>query len=310
MVRFVLGRTLVAIPVLIGITIVSFLIIHLIPGNPAQAMLFGSNPTPEQVHHLEVQLGLNKPLYVQYGKYIWGLLHGDMGTSFVTGRSVASEITSRAGSTFVLGGAAMLVAIALGIPLGIIGGVAPGSLGDRIARLISVTGVAIPYFWLAIVFTLVFAVHLQWFPAVGSGGINYLVLPAVALGWGYAAILTRLIRGRLIEEYHAEYVKTARAKGAGEIRVLLNHTLRNAAIPTVTMLGLQIGNILTGAAVIEVIFGRPGLGSYLVNSIAAKNIPVVQGAVLFIGLAYVLINLVVDLLVGVIDPRTRKKVAA
>jgi ABC-type dipeptide/oligopeptide/nickel transport system permease component len=130
------------------------------------------------------------------------------------------------------------------------------------------------------------------------------------LGWGYAGVLTRLIRSRLIDEYHSEYIKTARAKGAGGVRVLLNHALRNAAIPTVTMLGLQIGNILTGAAVIEVIYGRPGLGSYLVSSISAKNIPVVQGAVLFIGVAYVLINLVVDLFVGIIDPRTRKKVAA
>jgi peptide/nickel transport system permease protein len=310
MAKFILGRILVAIPVLVGITIVSFMIIHLIPGSPAQAMLFGSNPTPAQVHNLEVQLGLNKPLYLQYGKYIWALLHGDLGTSFVTGRGVATELLSRAPSTFILSGAAMLVAVVVGIPFGIIGGVAPGSIGDRVARFVSVSGVAIPYFWLALIFTLVFAVRLQWFPAVGSQGIRSLILPAVALGWGYAAVLTRLIRGRLIEEYHSEYIKTARAKGASGTRVLLNHALRNAAIPTITMLGLQIGNILTGAAVIEVIYGRPGLGSYLVNSISAKNIPVVQGAVLFIGVAYILINLVVDLLVGIIDPRTRKKVAA
>ncbi len=308
--QFIFGRILVAIPVLFGISIVSFLIIHLIPGNPAQAMLFGSNPTTAQVHVLEVQLKLDQPLYSQYISYILGLLHGDLGTSFVTGRKVSTELFSRAPSTFVLSGAAMLVAIIIGIPLGIIGGVAPGSLGDRIARLVSVSGVAIPYFWLALLFTLVFAVNLQWFPAVGSQGLRALVLPAVALGWGYAAVLTRLLRGRLIEEYHSEYIRTARAKGAGGTRVLLVHALRNASIPTVTMLGLQIGNILTGAAVIEVIFGRPGLGSYLVNSIAAKNIPVVQGAVLFIGVAYVLINLVVDLMVGTIDPRTRKKVAA
>lgn len=310
MARFVFGRILFALPVLVGITIVSFLIIHMIPGNPAQAMLFGSNPTPVQVHALEVHLGLDKPLYTQYGRYMWELLHGNLGTSFVTGRDVATEIFSRAPSTFILSGAAMLVAIVIGIPLGIIGGVAPGSVGDRVARFVSVSGVAIPYFWLALIFTLVFAVNLRWFPAVGSQGIRALVLPAVALGWGYAAVLTRLLRGRLIEEYHSEYIKTARAKGAGGARVLMNHAVRNAAIPTVTMLGLQIGNILTGAAVIEVIFGRPGLGSYLVSSIAAKNIPVVQGAVLFIGVAYVLINLVVDLLVGIIDPRTRKKVAA
>jgi ABC-type dipeptide/oligopeptide/nickel transport system permease component len=306
--RFVAGRMLIAVPVLLGVTIVAFLIIHLIPGNPAQAMLFGSNPTPAQVHNLEVRLGLNKPLYIQYLKYIGGLLHGDLGTSFVTGRSVSSEIVSRAPSTFALSGAAMLVAIVIGIPLGIIGGVAPGSIWDRIGRVISVSGVAVPYFWLALVFTLVFAVHLKLLPAVGTQGIRSLILPAVALGWGYAAILTRLVRGRLIEEYHDEYIKTARAKGCGEVRVLLNHALRNASVPTITMLGLQIGNILTGASVIEVIFGRPGLGSYLVASIAAKNIPVVQGAVLFIGVVYVVINLGVDLLVSVVDPRTRKAV--
>lgn len=308
--KFVLGRLLLAIPVLLGITVVSFLIIHLIPGNPAQAMLFGSNPTPDQVHALEVQLKLDQPLLNQYVAYMIGLLHGDLGTSFVTGREVATEIFSRAPSTFVLSGAAMMVAIVVGIPLGIIGGVAPGSVGDRLARFVSVSGVAIPYFWLALIFTLVFAVNLQWFPAVGSEGVRALILPAVSLGWGYAAVLTRLLRGRLIDEYHSEYIKTARAKGAGGPRVLLNHAMRNAAIPTVTMLGLQIGNILTGAAVIEVIYGRPGLGSYLVSSITAKNIPVVQGAVLFIGVAYVLINLAVDIVVGVIDPRTRKKVAA
>ncbi len=310
MVKFVLGRLLLAIPVLLGITVVSFLIIHLIPGNPAQAMLFGSNPTPDQVHALEVQLKLDQPLLNQYVAYMVGLFHGDLGTSFVTGREVATEIFSRAPSTFVLSGAAMMVAVVVGIPLGIIGGVAPGSVGDRLARFVSVSGVAIPYFWLALIFTLVFAVNLQWFPAVGSEGVRALILPAVSLGWGYAAVLTRLLRGRLIDEYHSEYIKTARAKGAGGPRVLLNHAMRNAAIPTVTMLGLQIGNILTGAAVIEVIYGRPGLGSYLVSSITAKNIPVVQGAVLFIGVAYVLINLAVDVVVGVIDPRTRKKVAA
>jgi ABC-type dipeptide/oligopeptide/nickel transport system permease component len=308
MTRFIVGRVLIAIPVLLGVSIITFLIIHLIPGNPAQAMLFGSNPTPAQVHNLEVRLGLNEPLYVQYLKYIGGLAHGDLGTSFVTGRSVSSEILSRAPSTFVLSGAAMLVAIIIGVPLGIIGGVAPGSIWDRVGRVISVSGVAIPYFWLALIFTLVFAVHLKLLPAVGTQGIRSLILPAVALGWGYAAILTRLVRGRLIEEYHDEYIKTARAKGCGDLRVLMNHALRNASVPTVTMLGLQIGNILTGASVIEVIFGRPGLGSFLVASIAAKNIPVVQGAVLFIGVAYVVINLAVDVLVGVIDPRVRKKV--
>jgi ABC-type dipeptide/oligopeptide/nickel transport system permease component len=271
-------------------------------------MLFGSTPTPVQIHDLEVRLGLDQPWYQQYAKYLAGLMHGDLGTSFVTGRSVFSEIVSRAPSTFLLSGAAMLIAIVVGVPLGVIGGVRPGSIWDRVGRVISVSGVAIPYFWLALVFTLIFAVRLKLLPAVGTQGFSSLILPAVALGWGYAAILTRLVRSRLIEEYQEEYIKTARAKGSGAGRVLLNHALRNAVSPTITMLGLQIGNILTGAAAIEVIFGRPGLGSFLVQSIAAKNIPVVQGAVLFIGFVYVLINLVVDVLVGVIDPRTRRRV--
>lgn len=309
MTRFVVWRLLIALPVLLGVSIVAFLIIHLIPGNPAQAMLFGSNPTPAQIHDLEVRLGLDQPLYEQYGKYLAGLFHGDLGTSFVTGRSVFGEIVSRAPSTFALSGAAMLIAIVIGVPLGIVGGTRPGSVWDRAGRVISVSGVAIPYFWLALLFTLIFAVRLKLLPAVGTQGLSSLIMPAVALGWGYAAILTRLMRSKLIEEYQDEYIKTARAKGCGEARVLLNHALRNAVIPTITMLGLQIGNILTGAAAIEVIFGRPGLGSFLVQSIAAKNIPVVQGAVLFIGVVYVLINLVVDVLVGVIDPRTRKRVA-
>jgi peptide/nickel transport system permease protein len=308
MTRFVVWRLLIAIPVLLGVSIVAFLIIHLIPGNPAQAMLFGSTPTPAQIHDLEIRLGLDQPWYQQYAKYLAGLVHGDLGTSFVTGRSVFGEIVSRAPSTFLLSGAAMLIAIVVGVPLGIVGGVRPGSIWDRVGRVISVSGVAIPYFWLALVFTLIFAVQLKLLPAVGTQGFSSLILPAVALGWGYAAILTRLVRSRLIEEYQEEYIKTARAKGSGAGRVLFNHALRNAVSPTITMLGLQIGNILTGAAAIEVIFGRPGLGSFLVQSIAAKNIPVVQGAVLFIGFVYVLINLVVDVLVGVIDPRTRTRV--
>lgn len=306
MARFLLNRILLAIPVLLGVTIIAFMVIHLIPGNPAQAMLFGSNPTPEQVHSLEVQLGLNKPLYQQYLTYMSSLFHGDLGTSFVTGQKVADEILSRAPSTFVLSGAAMLVAMMIGVPLGIVGGVAPNSIGDRVARFVSVSGVAIPFFWLALLLTLLFAVHLRWLPAVGSQGLSSLILPAIALGWGYAAILTRLLRSRLIGEYQSDYIKTARAKGAGWGRILFGHALRNASIPTVTMLGLQIGNILTGAAVIEVIFGRPGLGSFLVSSIEAKNIPVVQGTVLLIGVVYVLVNLLVDVLVSVIDPRTRK----
>ena len=164
---------------------------------------------------------------------------------------------------------------------------------------------AIPYFFLALLLVLLLSVRLHWFPSIDDGSFRALVLPAVSLGWGYAAILTRLVRGRIIEEYRSEYVRSAKARGCGEWRILLRHTLRNSSIPAITTIGLQFGNILTGAAVTEVIFGRAGLGSYLATSITSKNIPVVQGAIIVIGLAYVLINLAVDLIVGAVDPRAR-----
>ena len=300
---FALRRLLAAVPVLIGVTIIAFLLIHLIPGNPAKVILFGSQATPQQIANLTTQLGLNNPLWQQYADFIGQLLHGNLGTSYATQTSVAHELLSRTPSTLILTGAALVVAIVVGVPLGVIAGARPGSLIDRAARGVSFLGVAVPYFFLALV--LVFSVRLRWFPAIDNGTTGALVLPAVSLGWGYAAILTRLVRGRIIEEYQSEYVKSARARGCAEWRILLRHALRNSSIPAITTIGLQFGNILTGAAVTEVIFGRAGLGSYLAEAITSKNIPVVQGAVVLIGLGYVIINLAVDLIVGTVDPRAR-----
>jgi ABC-type dipeptide/oligopeptide/nickel transport system permease component len=186
----------------------------------------------------------------------------------------------------------------------------PGSILDSTARWISFIGVAVPYFFLALLLVLLFSVKLHWLSAIDDGTAKSLVLPAVSLGWGYAAILTRLVRGRVIEELRSDYVKSARARGSGEWRVLLRHVLRNSSVPAITTIGLQFGNILTGAAITEVIFGRAGLGSFLATSITSKNIPVVQGAVVVIGIGYVLINLGVDLIVGAIDPRTRQEATA
>jgi peptide/nickel transport system permease protein len=298
-------RLLAAVPVVLGVTLIAFLLIHLLPGDPAQVMLFGSNPTPRQISDLRGQLGLTMPLWEQYTHFLGQLAHGDLGTSYLTQTSVAHELLSRAPSTLILTGSAMLVAIVIGVPLGFLAGVRPNSVIDRVARAVSFLGVAVPYFWLALVLVLLFSINLHLVPAIDDGSVQALILPAFSLGWGYAAILTRLIRGRVIEEYHSEYVKSARARGCSEWRVLLRHAARNSIIPAVTTLGLQFGNILTGAAVTEVIFGRAGLGSFLANSISAKNIPVVQGAVVVIGIGYVLINLLVDVIVGLIDPRTR-----
>jgi ABC-type dipeptide/oligopeptide/nickel transport system permease component len=296
--------------VVIGITIIAFLLIHLVPGDPAQAMLFGSNASPEQIDQLRNQLGLTQPLWQQYLDFIGQLLHGNLGTSYVTHNPVAYELVSRTPSTLALTGTAMLVAVVVGVPLGLVAGIRPNSALDNVARFVSFVGVAIPYFFLALLLVLVFAFHLNWLPAIDNGTSSGLVLPAISLGWGYAAILTRLIRGRVIDEYRSDYVKSARARGCSELRVLLGHVFRNSSIPAVTMIGLQFGNILTGAAVTEVIFGRAGVGSFLATSITTKNIPVVQGAIVLIGLSYIVINLVVDLVVGAIDPRTQLSTAS
>jgi peptide/nickel transport system permease protein len=302
---YVLRRLAAAVPVVIGITVVAFLLIHLVPGDPAKVILFGTDATPAQLASLRRQLGLEQPLWRQYADFVDQLLHGNLGTSYLTQNSVAHEILSRTPSTLQLTFAAMVVAIVIGVPLGMLGGAFPNSLADRAARAFSFLGVAVPYFFLALLMVLLFSVQLHWLPAIDNGSPSGLILPAVSLGWGYAAILTRLIRGRLIEEYRSEYVKSARARGCTEWRVLLRHAMRNSSIPAITTLGLQFGNILTGAAITEVIFGRPGLGSFLATAISNKNIPVVQGAVVVIGIGYVLINLIVDLIVGAVDPRTR-----
>jgi len=310
MALFVLRRLGAAIPVVIGITLIAFVLVHVVPGDPAKVILYGANASPEQIATLRRQLRLDDPLWRQYADFAINLVHGNLGTSFLTQTAVSHELLSRAPSTLILTATSMLVAVLVGVPLGLVAGMRPGSILDTAARWISFAGVAVPYFFLALLLVLVFSVKLHLLSAIDDGTAKSLVLPAVSLGWGYAAILTRLVRGRVIDELRSDYVKSARARGSDELRVLLRHVLRNSSVPAVTTIGLQFGNILTGAAITEVIFGRAGLGSFLATSITSKNIPVVQGAVVVIGIAYVVINLGVDLIVGAIDPRTRQEAAA
>jgi peptide/nickel transport system permease protein len=310
MTLFVVRRLGAAIPVVLGITLIAFVLVHVVPGDPAKVILYGANASPEQIATLRQQLGLDDPLWRQYADFAINLVHGNLGTSFLTQTPVSHELLSRAPSTLILTATSMLVAVLVGVPLGLVAGMRPGSILDTVARWISFAGVAVPYFFLALLLVLVFSVKLHLLSAIDDGTAKSLVLPAVSLGWGYAAILTRLVRGRVIDELRSDYVKSARARGSDEVRVLLRHVLRNSSVPAVTTIGLQFGNILTGAAITEVIFGRAGLGSFLATSITSKNIPVVQGAVVVIGVAYVVINLGVDLIVGAIDPRTRQEAAA
>ena len=305
MTGFILRRLLVTVPVLFGITVLVFSILHMIPGNPAQILLFGSSPTPGQINALDRQLGLNGSVLDQYWRYIDQLLHGNLGYSYSSQQTVASEIGSQLPWTINLTIAALVVALGVGIPLGIVAGVRPGGVVDKVATGVSVLGVAIPYFWLAILLILLFAVKLRLLPALGTGPGDSIVLPAIALGWGFAAIITRLLRNNLIEVYERPFMLVARAKGCSAWGLLWRHAMRNAVASTVTIVGLQVGYLLAGAVAIEVIFGRPGLGSFLVARIQEKDIPSIQGVVLLVAITYLVVNLLVDIAHALLDPRIR-----
>ncbi|PZE73465.1 ABC transporter permease [Curtobacterium sp. MCBD17_013] len=306
MARFLGRRVLVAIPVLFGVVVLVFLILRLIPGDPAQIVLMGTNASPARVAQVRHQMGLDRSWIAQFGIYVGGLLRGDLGYSYVSHGTVAAQIGSRLPSTLVLAGSALAVALVVGIPTGVVGGLWPGSIGDRLATGFSVLGLAVPYFWLAQLLILLFAVRLQWLPALGVGGPQALVLPALSLGLGFAAIITRMLRSALIDVYQQPYVIVARSKGLSSWQLLSRHAFRNAISAVTTIIGLQIGNLLAGAVATEVIFGRPGIGNYLVSQIQLKDIPSIQGIVLFIAVCYIVINILVDVSHGLLDPRVRK----
>ena len=298
-------RLLVLIPVLFGVTVLVFSALYAIPGDPARVLLFGTSATPQAIARLRAELGLNQPFYAQYWHYLENLLHGNLGYSYATRQPVATEIGIQLQYTIQLAATALVVALAVGIPLGIISGLRPNGWIDKLATGVAVLGVAVPYFWLAILLVLLFAVKLHVLPAVGTGPPDSIILPAISLGWGFASIIARLLRNSLIEVYQTPFILVARAKGLSGWYVLTRHALRNAAASTLTVLGLQLGYLLAGAVAIEVIFGRPGIGSLLVTSIGQKDVPTVQGTVLLVAVTYLVANLLVDVFQGVLDPRIR-----
>ena len=299
-----IGRRVIgSIPVLLGITALVFMILHIIPGDPAQIMLFGSNATPDQIQALRRELGLERPLLVQYADFLWRLLHADLGMSFSSQRRVADEIAIQFPATAALAAVTMIVATVIGLIAGALGAVYRNTWVDAAARIFSILGVAMPSFWLSVLLILIFAVHLRWLPALAEGGIRGLILPAVSLGWGFSAILTRLCRTNMIEVLAQPYITTARAKGLRQTSVVVRHALRNALIPAVTLMGLQIGTLLSGAVVVESIFGRQGIGALAVRAILSKDFPMVQGVVLVVALTYVVVNLATDLAYAALDPR-------
>ena len=304
MLRFLARRVLLAVPVLLGVATLVFALIHLIPGDPAQAML-GDAASPESIRELRGKLGLDRPLYIQYAAFLKHAAQGDLGTSLRTNEPVTAAIAARLPATFELALAAMLVAVAIAIPAGIVAAVRVGTIVDHVATTLALLGISVPNFWLGPLLAIVFSVSLGWFPVSGRGTLAHLVLPAITLGAPLAAVLARMTRASVIDELGELYVTAARSRGISEPRVVLRHAFRNSLIPIVTVLGLQVGAVLTGAVITETIFAWPGVGRLLIQSIGFRDYPLVQGCILLIAVTYVSVNLVTDMAYGYLDPRIR-----
>jgi peptide/nickel transport system permease protein len=290
------------IPVLLGVSLLVFFLIHFIPGDPVEMML-GDSAHPADVARLRSELGLDRPLHVQLGQFLKGLVTGDLGRSLHSRRPVVSILAERFPATLELTLVSMLVAIAIALPLGILSAVKANTALDNGSMFLSLLGVSIPNFWLGPMLILLFSVRLNWLPVSGRFGPASYILPAITLGTALAAILTRMTRASLLEVLRAQYVTTAYAKGASHTRAVLKHALRNALIPVTTIMGLQFGALLGGSVITETVFSWPGIGREMIRAIQSRDYPVVQGCVLLIAFCYVVINLLTDLLYGVLDPR-------
>jgi peptide/nickel transport system permease protein len=301
---FLARRLTLLVPVVLGVLTAVFLLIHLIPGDPVEVML-GEAALPADRAQLRARLGLDDPLPVQYLRYLSGAARGDLGVSLHSGRPVWAVVGERLPATAELTLAAMLVAVGIALPLGLLCAVKKGKALDHGAMVAALVGVSMPNFWLGPLLILAFSVNLGWLPLAGKGGVLSFVLPAVTLGTAMAAILTRMIRASVLEVMHQPFVAAAVAKGLGPPRVMLRHVLANALIPVITVIGLQFGALLAGAIITETIFAWPGLGRLTVEAIQTRDYPVVQGCVLVICLGYLLASLLADLCYAVVDPRVR-----
>jgi len=303
MTTYLIRRLLQVIPITLGILTLVFALVHLIPGDPA-VQLAGENASPADVARIRADLGLDKPLLVQYVTYLGRVIRFDLGDSFRSGEPVAKEIFARYPATLQLALGGMVVALLTAFPLGILAAIRRDTWIDHVSRFFSLIGVSMPNFWLGPLLIIAFAVHLPWFPVSGRDeGLRSLVLPSLTLGLSLAAILTRMIRISLTDELGQLYLTTAMSKGIGRRTAVLRHALRNALIPVITIVGLQFGSLLTGAIITEQIFSWPGLGRLLLQSIAARDYPQMQGSILLIALTYIAVNLITDLVYAVVDPR-------
>ncbi len=297
-------RILSLIPVALGVATLTFALIHLIPGDPVIAML-GENASPADVIGLRHRLGLDRPLWEQYGAFLYGLARGDFGRSIATNEPVTRLIAERFPATLELAIAGLAVAILIALPLGFAAGANPGRAIDLGAMGFAILGVSVPHIYLGPLLMIVFSLDLRWLPLTGRGGLSHLILPALTLGAAMAAVLARMLRQSLVAAGDADYMRTALGKGLSRRAALVRHALRNAITPVLTLLGLQLGGLLTGTIVTEMIFSWPGLGRLLINAISARDYPLVEGCVLTFALTYVIVNLLTDLAYGLIDPRIR-----
>ena len=304
MIEYFARRMLALVPVAIGVATLTFAIVHLVPGDPVVAML-GESAAPTDVVAMRHQMGLDRPLVSQYFSYLGGLAIGDLGESTSYRKPVAQLIVERLPATIELAAAGMLVAILIAFPLGIIAGSNPGGAGDLGAMTFAIVGISVPHIYLGPLLMILFSLDLRLLPLTGRGGFAHLVLPAVTLGTALAAILARMLRQSLIRVRESDYMRTARSKGLSERAALIRHGLRNALTSVVTIMGLQMGALLSGTLITEMIFSWPGLGRLLISAIGARDYPLVEGCVLTFAMTYVVVNMAIDLVYAVIDPRVR-----
>lgn len=302
MARLVLRRLVLAVPTLFGVLVVAFLLLYVAPGDPVTAMV-GQRADSATVARLRAELHLDDPLPVQFARYVDQIAHGQLGRSYVTDRPITADIAERFPKTLELAAAAMLLATTCGLTLGVLSARKPGGWIDRLALGIAYLGISFPVYWVGLLLILVFAVGLRWLPPSGSGGLRYLILPALALGMRSIAFQARITRSSMLDALGADFTRTARAKGAAEWRVIARHALRNALIPVITVIGLDFGSYLTGSILTETVFSWPGLGRYVVNAISRRDLPAIQGSVLFLSVVFVVVNLLADVAYAKADPR-------
>ncbi len=302
--KYILKRIMYLIPVLIGVTFLVFMILSLAPGDPALTIL-GPTATTESVEQLREELGLNDPVIVQYGRYMYGLVQGDFGTSYRSKVDVVDEIKARVPTTVKLSLIAILIAVVLSIPLGIIAAVKQNTWVDGLSMFIALLGVSIPVFWLGLMLQLLFSLKLGWLPSSGAATWKSFILPGISLGFLSMASIARITRSSMLEVIRQDYIRTARSKGLPYKYVIKKHALQNALIPTITVAGLQIGSLLAGSVLTESVFSLPGIGRLMIDSITGRDIPMVLGCIIVFTVAFSIVNLIVDILYAFVDPRIK-----